>query len=81
MRPNEPSLTVGDLCDVIGRKVIARHIGVGLTQVSNAAVEGRFPAKWFDVIEKLCARRGVDCPRELFSFTRLPAAETSEDAA
>ncbi|WP_139206524.1 hypothetical protein [Paracoccus homiensis] len=71
--------SVADICEAIGRPVIASAVGVGLTAVSNAAVENRFPARWFFIIRSLCKEQGLDCPESLFSFAGI--AKTSEGAA
>lgn len=81
--------TVADICKSIGRGKLAELLGVGSTAISNAVVEGRFPAKWYRVVHKLCVERGLDCPVALFNFVdpRVEAdAETTptppaEDAA
>lgn len=63
------------ICEAVGRQRISKEVGVGLTAVSNAAVTGKFPASWFDVVERLCIAKGVECPRSSFSF------KEKEDAA
>lgn len=56
------------LADLIGRRKLAEELGVRTTAVSNAVVAGAFPARWFAVIERLCAEVGEPCPREAFTF-------------
>lgn len=63
-----PMITASEICDRIGRKKLAERLGVGRTAISNAAVDGRFPAKWFMVIKTLCDEEGVECPLLLFNF-------------
>lgn len=63
--------TVSDICDAIGRSTIASAVGVGLTAVSNAAVAGKFPAKWFPIIRKLCVDAGISCDEQHFSFVGI----------
>lgn len=72
--------TAAEVCDLIGRKAIADRIGVGLTQVSNAAVEGLFPARWYLEMRDLCRSAGVECPERLFNW-KGPTHSTSGDAA
>lgn len=72
--------TAAEVCDRIGRRVIADRIGVGLTQVSNASVEGRFPAKWYIAMRELCASAGIDCPEGLFNFTGTAPTKTGDAA-
>lgn len=74
-----PAPTVDQICDAIGRRQIADAIGVRLTSVSNAVTDGQFPARWYDVVEGLCAAKGLDCPRRLFSFVRPEPCETLSD--
>ena len=62
--------STSDLADALGRKEMAKALGVGLTAVSNAVVNGQFPAAWFDTLEAMAQARGVDCPRDLFGFRR-----------
>lgn len=73
--PDTP--TVEQICARLGRARLARALGVGLTAISNATVEGRFPAKWFLVVTTLCETDGIECPPSLFKFV----SATSEDAA
>lgn len=79
-------ISAKDVCDRIGRGVIAEAVGVGLTSVSAACVCGRFPASWFIVIRKLCVDRGFACPVDLFKFkdfggqlSALPEGGDGED--
>jgi len=66
--------SVAEICDVVGRRRIAAAVGVRITSVSNAVAEGRFPARWFDVIERLTAEAGLRCPRHLFTFVGVNGA-------
>lgn len=72
-------ITVSDICDRIGRAKIAAAVRVGTTAVSNAAVENRFPARWFIAVKRLCDEAGIACPEQLFSF--VPANIPAEGAA
>lgn len=65
---NVNTLSVAAICEAVGRRRISVEIGVKATAVSNAVSNGKFPAHWFDVIERLCGEVGVECPRSLFSF-------------
>jgi hypothetical protein len=60
--------SVSDICDVIGRGRLATALGVRKTAISNAVVQGRFPAKWFKVISDLSVDHGIECPEALFTF-------------
>lgn len=78
--------SVEQICDTIGRRQIAAAVGVGVTSVSNAVVDGRLPARWFHIVDGLCAAKGLPCPRNLFSFAGIEAEavappQTSGDAA
>ncbi len=77
-----PKFNAKTICDAIGRKAIADHIGASLTAVSNASTEGKFPARWYRGIRDLCAGAGIPCPDDAFNFIRPinPNAPT-EDAA
>lgn len=80
-RAHAPS--VASICDALGRRAIADAVGVRLTQVSNSVTAGQFPARWFDVIDRMCAGAGLSCPRHLFSFVAIevPADAPSPTAA
>lgn len=66
-----PQITVASICGIIGRKAVADACSVGATQVSNACVENKFPAKWYPVIRDLCAGAAIECPENLFAFISL----------
>lgn len=68
--------STADICDIIGRATIAAKLNVRVTAVSNAVTDGRFPARWFLVITKLCEENGLNCPEELFTF--VPADTASQ---
>lgn len=68
-------ITVSEICDAIGRQVLAKDLSVGSTAVSNAAVQGRFPAKWFKVVKRHCDRLDLQCPDELFNFLNPTSPE------
>lgn len=70
---SDRNITVEDICEAIGRRLIADSIGVGLTSVSNAIVDGRFPARWFHVMDRLCTAASLPCPRRLFTFVGADA--------
>lgn len=59
---------VSSICDKVGRPVVARRLGVGLTAVSNAVVAGVFPASWYAGVKSLCDERGIDCPMSAFNW-------------
>lgn len=72
--------SVSEICDAIGRAKLAALLNVKRSAVSNAAVSGQFPAKWFDVVDVEAERLGIDCPRSLFAFVR-PNISHHESAA
>lgn len=74
-------ITVADICDAIGRGLIAATLEVRKSAVSNAVSENRFPSKWYLVIKALCAERSMDCPEDLFAFDRLVAEVAPTDGA
>jgi len=66
-----------DIVSALSAKKIATAVGVRHeSAVYNAASDGRFPASWFDAVEKECVKVGIECPRTLFRFKR----HTSSDA-
>lgn len=75
-----PKNPVAALCDTLGRRRIADRLGVRTTAVGNAAVDGRFPARWYVEIKAMCEDDGLAAPGlDLFSFAR--ASEPQETAA
>lgn len=68
-----------EICDALGRRNIAAEIGVGATAVSNAAVEGRFPSRWYLAVKAMCARVDLDCPDEAFNFLPPREVEAGEE--
>jgi hypothetical protein len=71
--------TVSDICSRLGRREIATRVGVAKTAISNAVVDGKFPARWFLVLSAMCQEQGIECPKELFSFTEDKAVETPSE--
>lgn len=71
--------TVAEICAIVGRGKIARAAEVGLSSVSNAVVDNRFPARWFFAVRKLCAEAGIECPEHLFNFVGVE--ESTKGAA
>lgn len=70
-----PPATVERICDAIGRRQIADAIGVRLTSVSNAVADGRFPARWYYVLNQLASDAGLQVPHHLFSFVGVDVDE------
>ena len=73
--------TVAAICDQIGRKLIAAELDVRASAVSNAVADNCFPSKWYLVVKRLCAARRIECPDNLFAFSRPapPATALSPD--
>lgn len=76
MKKDHAPTSTSEICDTVGRAAIASAVRVGMSQVSNAVSENRFPARWYFAVKKLCEQAGISCPEHLFSFTGLQ--ETSE---
>lgn len=70
---NEP--TAREIIESLGRDVVAASLGVSESSVKNA-VGSSMPARWFNVMEGLCQKSGIDCPRSAFAFRT--AAEVSQ---
>ena len=71
-------ITASNICDVLGRRAIAARVGVGVTAVSNASVEGIFSAAWYDTIRLMCQEAGIECPRSLFKWKRAISESEQE---
>ncbi len=59
-----------DIINKVGSAAIEVACNVGEHSVRAAKRDGKFPASWFDEMEKLCADHGLPCPRNLFAFKR-----------
>ena len=71
-------VTASQIFDAIGRKNLSGQLGVGKTAISNAAVDGLIPAKWYPVVKAGADEIGMDCPHDLFTFT-LPKQKAADD--
>ena len=71
----KPEITVASICAAIGRQAVADAFKVGLTAVSNACVDNRFPAKWYLAMRALCEEHGLECPHSLFTFVAVTQQE------
>jgi hypothetical protein len=63
---SQPSHSAEQFADAVGRSVLARSVGVGLSAVSNAIERGKFPASWYEAGKELAASVNVECPPGLF---------------
>jgi len=55
------------------RRAIEAAVGVGQTAVSNAVVNGKFPASWFNAMELA----GLQPPRAFFAWKGVDQSVTS----
>ena len=62
--------STSDIINAIGPDAIQSICQVGEFSIRAAKREGKFPASWFDAIERACSDRGIQCPRDLFAFKR-----------
>ena len=69
MKNTETHMTVARIFDAVGRSCLTSQLGVGRTSVSNAIGDNVMPPRWFDVVERACRSKDIECPRHLFSFT------------
>ena len=71
--------STSDIINALGPDTIQAICQVGEFSIRAAKREGKFPASWFDAIERACHDRGYPCPRDLFAFKRAQsAAEVSQ---
>lgn len=68
---------VKQIADKIGDEAISDLCGVGVHSVRNARWRGQFPASWYDALEAVCLKKGVDCPRSAFNF-KSPSSDASK---
>lgn len=59
-------ITSEQFATAIGRRAIAKAVGVLPTAVSNAVVRGTFPASWYYACQKLAEQKNVPFPAEMF---------------
>lgn len=81
MDKSHDTISVSDVCDVLGRRNVALRVGRGLTAVSNAAVDGQFPASWYLAVREMCVAMDVPCPDRLFKFLPVCSFRAPSDAA
>ncbi|WP_370281542.1 hypothetical protein [Pseudooceanicola sp.] len=82
MNPELRKFKVAEICDTVGRKVVAHRMNVGAAAVSNAVSDGIFPARWYREMNNLCREHGLLCSDELFNFVVAPSEkETSSQGA
>ena len=69
--------SVAAICDRLGRKEMAQALQVRATAISNAVRENTFPSKWYLVVRQMCAAAGIECPDELFAFSKPNAGDAA----
>lgn len=69
-------MTAPLIADALGRKTIAKAVGVRVTAVSNAVVKGKFPPSWFIAVSEIAHGRGVECPPEIFGM-KMPGGDAA----
>lgn len=73
--------TVSIIVSQIGRQRLMALLDVKRSSISNACVDGVFPARWYLAVSTECARLGIDCPRSLFNFIEPMVPEACEGGA
>ncbi|SDQ99164.1 hypothetical protein SAMN04515695_2209 [Pseudovibrio sp. Tun.PSC04-5.I4] len=66
---NVAKITVKEL----GRAQIQERLGVQASAVSMAISHNRFPAAWFNEMEKLACAKGASLDRSLFNWKKAKA--------
>lgn len=72
-------VTVRTICDEVGRIPLAQSLNVSKSAITNAIAAGKFSPRWYRVVSKICADKGLDCPDDLFDFIE-PDARNAEPA-
>lgn len=62
--------TTRSIIDAIGRRQFLTRSGLSKQALIRPFAENQFPANWFQILDEMCAERGIDCPRVLFAFRR-----------
>ena len=73
---NKPAVL--SITDELTTAEICRRLGVSSHSVRHARFMGRFPARWFDPLEAMCAEAGIECPRSAFHWI---SADENDDAS
>lgn len=63
---NKPAVIA--ITDALTADAICERLGVSSHSVRHARTEGRFPARWFDPLDAMCAEAGIECPRSAFHW-------------
>lgn len=76
---------ISNIADALGRKEIAKMVGVSEQMVYNRVSQGKFPASWLCVIKGMCEVSGLEGP-DLAAFNFKAALvdvpkSTSSEAA
>lgn len=69
-----------EILKVIGRQQLAEELGVGLTTISSASVEGLFPPAWYPTVRRLGAEAGIEVPEHLFKWRKSNDVSPSQEA-
>jgi len=67
------TLTPRILIDTLGRKTVAKAVGVKTVTVSAAYVKNELPSAWYFAVKQLAKQKGINVLEEWFSFKRPPA--------
>lgn len=59
---------VHQIIDALTPEAIMARLGVSFHMIRHARTSGMFPASWYDDIEKMSRKAGIDCPRSLFNW-------------
>lgn len=62
--------TTRSIIDALGRRQFLMRSGLSKQALIRPFAENQFPANWFQILDEMCAERGIDCPRDLFAFRR-----------
>jgi len=63
---------VVSISDALGSAQIEAALRVTSHSVRHARVSGRFPARWYAVLSRLCDEAGIDCPLCAFAWIEAP---------
>lgn len=53
---------------VLGEEAITSELSVSGYSVKAAKSAGRFPARWYGPLKRVCDDRGIPCPLSAFNF-------------
>lgn len=65
---DELNTNTNTIIEAIGRKELAKALGIKTGAISAASVANQFPASWYKTIRQMGHERGLAVPDRLFNW-------------